>query len=126
MSDAKLSTLLDWVPIRIKDFPFNGPLWLETWQVMGQRLFDTIRDSYAKACRHLAMWGTIMVAIKENCRKADHFAASEANSPELSVPPKPVTHALQNCITLMEIPVQLLPLALNSHTEMNKPYQGNG
>ncbi|RMC12147.1 hypothetical protein DUI87_11282 [Hirundo rustica rustica] len=33
-----------------------------------------------------------MAAIKENCVKVGHFAASEADCPELSVPPKPISN----------------------------------
>lgn len=89
MADAKLSILLDWVSSHVKDFPFNGPL-VSDWQVVGQRPFDTTKDSCAETCGHLATWGTIMVAIKVNCVNGSHYAASEINFYEPSVPPDPI------------------------------------
>lgn len=37
----KLSTLLDWASTEVRDFPYGGPLQLETWQVVGKRFSDS-------------------------------------------------------------------------------------
>lgn len=86
MADAKLSTLLYWVSSHVKDFPFNGPLLLEAWQAVGQRLFNIARDGDAEACGHLITWGTIMAAMRENHTNGGHFVPSD---PKPSAPPEP-------------------------------------
>ncbi|KAI1241636.1 hypothetical protein IHE44_0005119 [Lamprotornis superbus] len=61
----------------------------EAWKAVGKRLLDIARDGDAEACGHLTTWGTTMAAIKESHVNVDHYAASEADSPEPSVPPEP-------------------------------------
>ena len=93
IADVKLGTLLDWVSDHVRDFPLSGPLQSEARQVVGQRLFDIARDSDAEACGHFATWGTIMAAFKGISADVGHYAASEADSPEPSAPPEPVSDA---------------------------------
>ncbi|RMC12439.1 hypothetical protein DUI87_09954 [Hirundo rustica rustica] len=118
---AELNTLLDWVSNNVKDFPLNGPLQLEAWQAVAQRLFNIARDGNAEACSHLSTWGTVMAAIKRNCMNIDHCAALEADSPEPSSPPEPLYDPKMNPY-FKEFPVELPNLEINpSPMELRYP-----
>lgn len=82
MVHVKLNILLDWVSNNVKDFPLNGPLQLEVWQAVGQRLFINIAShGNAEACGHLPAWGTVTAVIKGNHVNTGHYVASEVDSP---------------------------------------------
>lgn len=99
MADAKLSTQLDWVSHHVKDFPLSGPLQLEAWQVLGQRLFNIAGDGDVKASGPLSTQGTIMAAIKGSLLNVGHYTALEVDSLEPSAPQNPYM-ALRSTHTL--------------------------